>query len=587
MLKSAHESADCTEVFICFHCHRRHRSTAAYGVRSTRERGFGSEPAGGLWARDSVAQTCRSLIPQDPSVNYLLGAALLQSGQTAEAVAPLRVASEATPPIEAAEGYLGDAEMELQQFFLAADAFESAVVRSPDSEQALVWWTDFSLERYRVLEFSLRASPRGRVALLQLAAAQDNVEWKRREELLKQAAAMYPELSGVWGQLGLAQAKLGMEADAETSLQSARQNQPDDSSTLELQATVDATRGNWPEAGSKLLDLAQRSQAEFAKFRVAWPRTLYPAQEMKGTIWQCLREAKPDCSTVVSEARQPDGLPPQRLFAEGRWKRLIALPAPPTAKAPGANEPTANEKDWFWRGFAFAELGDCPHAIPALERGVKAGAEEAAARLANCYQGQAVLAADHLQTLGNAASVHQIRGDIQLSIRLDPASAAAEYGEALNLKPKDPELLEKLAEALYSQGEFAKARQAAQQALEQNPHRKQLLQLLIRVAMNERDYSTALSLLEQLAAMQPADPWIRIQQATAYAQTGRPGEAVLKLQPALDAGYPDEKGALHAMLAAQLRKLGRDHDAKIASDEAIRLADDFAQQTRSAPQDQP
>ena len=120
---------------------------------------------------------------------------MLQSGQTAEAVAPLRVASEATPPIEAAEGYLGDAEMELQQFFLAADAFESAVARSPDSEQALVWWTDFSLERYRVLEFSLRASPRGRAALLQLAAAQDNVEWKRREELLKQASAMNPESS--------------------------------------------------------------------------------------------------------------------------------------------------------------------------------------------------------------------------------------------------------------------------------------------------------------------------------------------------------------------------------------------------------
>ena len=198
-----------------------------------------------------------------------------------------------------------------------------------------------------------------------------------------------------------------------------------------------------------------------------------------------------------------------------------------------------------------------------------------------------MLAADHLQALGKAASVHQIRGDIQLSIRLDPSSAAAEYTAALNLKPKDPELLEKLAEAFYSQGEFAKARQAAQQALQQNPHRKQLLKLLIRVAMNERDYSTALSLLAQLAAMQSADPWMRIQQATAYAQTGHPGEAVQKLQPILDAGYPDEKGSLHAMLAAQLRKLGRDHDAKIASDEAIRLADDFAQQTRGAPQDQP
>ena len=368
-----------------------------------------------------------ALVPQDPSANYLLGAALLESGQTAEAVAPLRVASQATPPIEAAEGYLGDAEMELQQFSLAADAFESAVERSPDSEQTLVWWTDFSLERYRVLEFSLRASPRGRAALLKLAAAQVHIDWKRREELLQQASVMDPESSGVWGQLGLAQAKLGMEANAEASLESARKNQPDDSSTLELEAIVDATRASWQEAGAKLLDLARRSQAEFAKFRAVWPRTLYPKQEIKGSIWQCLGESQPDCSALISAAHPSDGLPPQRLFAEGRWEQLIAMPAPPTAIAPGTNEPAANEKDWFWQGFAFAELGDCPHAISALERGLKAGAEAAAARLANCYQRQAVLAADHLQALGKAASVHQIRGDIQLSIRLDPSSAAAEY----------------------------------------------------------------------------------------------------------------------------------------------------------------
>ena len=526
-----------------------------------------------------------ALIPQDPSVNYLLGVALLQSGQTAEALAPLRIACQATPPIEAAEGYLGDAEMELQQFSLAADAFKSAVARSPDSEQALVWWTDFSLERYRVLEFSLRASPRGRAALFQLAAAQNNVDLTRKVELLKQASAIYPDLHGIWGKLGLAQAALGMEADAEASLQSARQDQPDNSHTLELEAMVDATRGEWPEAGAKLLNLAQRSQAELAKFSAVWPRNLFPPQEMKGTVWQCLSDTKLDCSTLISAAHQQNGLSPERLFAEGRWEQLIARAAP--SAAPDPNDPATNENAWYWRGFAFAELGDCPHAIPALERGLRAGAEEAAARLADCYQRQAVRAADHLQTLGKEASVHQIRGDIQLSIRLDPSSAAKEYTAALSLKPKDPELLEKLAEAFYSEGEYDKARQAAKQALEQNPHRKQLLQLLIHLAMAERDYSTALSLLAQLAAMQPADPWIRIQQATAYAETGRPVEAVQKLQPTLAAGYPDAKGSLHAMLAAQLRKLGRDHDAKIASDAAIRLADDFAQQTKSTPQNEP
>ena len=41
------------------------------------------------------------------------------------------------------------------------------------------------------------------------------------------------------------------------------------------------------------------------------------------------------------------------------------------------------------------------------------------------------------------------------------------------------------------------------------------------------------------------------------------------------AGYPDERGALHALLAGQLRKLGREQQAKTAADEAIKLANAF------------
>jgi len=51
----------------------------------------------------------------------------------------------------------------------------------------------------------------------------------------------------------------------------------------------------------------------------------------------------------------------------------------------------------------------------------------------------------------------------------------------------------------------------------------------------------------------------------------------------LDRGYPDEKGSLHAMLAAQLRKLGRTEDASRATAQAIRLADAFAQQNENPP----
>jgi predicted Zn-dependent protease len=101
--------------------------------------------------------------------------------------------------------------------------------------------------------------------------------------------------------------------------------------------------------------------------------------------------------------------------------------------------------------------------------------------------------------------------------------------------------------------------------------------------MSERDYPSALSLLGRLAEAQPEDAWMRVQQGTAYTQTGQPEEAVERLKLALDAGYPDEKGALHALLAGQLRKLGRDKDAKSASDEAVKLADAYQQQAQNKP----
>jgi tetratricopeptide (TPR) repeat protein len=521
------------------------------------------------------------LAPQDPLANFWLGITLLESGHPSDAAVPLRVAANATPVNEAAEGYLGDVEMELKDFAMAADAFQSAVARSPDSEQVLVWWTGFSLERYRGLAFSLRESSKGRAALLQVAAQDSKAPLTTKESLLKQAVTLNPELDGIWGELGVAQAQLGKETEAEANLKAAQQRQPDTSSTLQLEALLDASNGNWPEVEKKCLTLDQRSPAELMKFLAAWPSKLLPGAEMKGVIAQCLRERREHCvpaSNTPDQTNVPASVPrADRFFEEGRWEQLAAMPAPPAD----------NSKEWFWRGLAFAKLSDCLSAIPALERGLKAGAEVAAAWLTTCYEAAAVHTADKLKADGKEGSVHQIRGDILLSIRLDPARAVQEYTEALKLKHKDPALLEKLAETYFSLGDMSKAKQSAQEALEQNPHRRQLLRLLVRIAMSERDYTGALALLDRLAQVQPDDPWTRVQQATAYAQTGQPEQAVQRLKSALDAGYPDEKGSLHALLASQLRKLGRDQEAKDATDKAVKLADSFQQQDQNKSDDAP
>lgn len=518
-----------------------------------------------------------NLAPQDPTANYLLGVALLQSGHPADAVVPLHYAAHALSGNDAAAGYLGDAEMELQEYSLAAEAFLFAVSRSPESEQTLVWWTDFCLERYRVLELALRATARGRAAMLLEAAESVNLEVKQKKALLEQAAELDSGFPEIRGELGIAQALLGQQIEAAASLKAAQQNAPNAISTLKLEALAAASRGNWDEANSKLLDLDRRSQAEFKGMVAAWPNNLLPAVERSDPLWQCLRNSRSDCTAIPVQPGADERAPSAQLFAEGRWEQLIAAPAPPVDDAAA----------WFWRGMALARTGDCTHAIAALERGLAAGAEIDAAQLASCYQRQAIQSADRLQALGKVAAVHLIRGDILLSIRLDPAKAIDEYLEALRLRPNDPQLLEKLADAYFSQGDVEKAQQNAQQALALSPNREKLLRLLIQTSMSERDYAAALLLLERLAAIEPDDQWIGVQQATAYAEMSRPAEAVKALQPALDRGYPDEKGSLHAMLATQLRKLGRTEDASRATAQAIHLADAFAQKNKNTPEPAP
>jgi tetratricopeptide (TPR) repeat protein len=518
-----------------------------------------------------VLRQAIAIAPGDWQTNYLLGAALLQSGRPADAIGPLRIAADATDANPAAEGYLGDAEMETKQFALAAKTFQRAVLHRPDSEEALVWWTNFSLERYRQLMFALRASTNGRAALLQVAADNTSLDLKQAQSLLSQAAGMNPHLDGIWGESGIAQARLAMQTEAATSLEKARQLQPEAISTLELESMVDAARHDWPHAETLFLDLNRRSVAERRKFLASWPRDLLPDPNDSSPAARCMREGSEACDAALPQQAVEDDNSPDRLYEQGQWEHLVAI-------APPEESDTTN---WFHRGIGYAKLGRCVEAIPALESGLTAGAERAAARLANCYQIEAERAADRLQAGGRQAAVHKIRGDILLSIRLDPSHALTEYSRALELKPKDPEILEKQAEAYYSLGHLDQARQIAQDALQQNPHRLPVIRLLVDITMSERDYRGALMLLDKLAALAPSDAWVRVEQATAYAQTGRAEEAVDRLQPALDAGYADEKGALHAMLASQFRKLGRIEEAKRASDEAVRLSDSYQQHIQS------
>jgi tetratricopeptide (TPR) repeat protein len=447
----------------------------------------------------------------------------------------------------------------------AAEAFQKAIAGAPNSAELWMKWADFDLERYRVLDLKLRSSQSGMAVVLRLEAEGLHSGPETREELLRQSATADPEQQGIWGELGVEQMRRGKREEAEATLKIALERQPNDFWTLRLQALMAAARGDWKEAESKLIELGARSLAVLRGALQSWPRDLLPPENLSSEIWNCARNNSAACLEKIKFPPSDSQSSEEQLFAEERWEQLAALSEPPR-EVPAA---------WFRRGVALAELRECGRAIPALERGLEPGAETAAYWLELCYAAEAERAVARLGALPNQAVFHRVRGDFLVRVKSDPQAATEEYAMARRLQPRDPVPAERIAQAYENLGDMQRAKQAAGEALALDPRRLVSVRLLAAIAMNERDYSSALENLDQLLQKNPNDAWARVQIGIAYAQTGRPQEALQNLQPALAAGYPDERGALHAMLASVLRKLGREEEAQNAAAESTRLSNLF------------
>lgn len=226
----------------------------------------------------------------------------------------------------------------------------------------------------------------------------------------------------------------------------------------------------------------------------------------------------------------------------------------------------------------------CNGSIQALERALAAHQEagdevKTASQLARCYAIEAGHAAELLgKNPGDEAVLHRLRGDVLLRLSEDASGAVNEYKAALALRAGDPALLERLAEAEFSAGDTEAAERDARSALQVDAHRRGALRTLASLQMNERNYAEAVPTLRTLVAEEPGNAMLRVELGVALGQTGNPEEAVGILAPALQAGYPDEKGAFHAVLARALRRLGRTADADKADAEARRLSDRYQRQ---------
>ncbi len=227
----------------------------------------------------------------------------------------------------------------------------------------------------------------------------------------------------------------------------------------------------------------------------------------------------------------------------------------------------------------------CEGSIPGLERRMTARPVsrqpareemETAYKLSICYAVEAGKVAERLRTSGeDAAALGRLRGDVLLRLKGDAAAAQEEYRKAIALRPGDPALLERLAEAQLTAGDTEGARTSAQAALAIDPHRGEAMRTLVSLAMSSRDYDKALPWLRRLAVEAPADRTVLVDLGRVLALTGDGAAALRYLGPALAAGYPDEKGALHALEAHVLSELGREEEAAKASAEARRLSDAF------------
>jgi Flp pilus assembly protein TadD len=150
---------------------------------------------------------------------------------------------------------------------------------------------------------------------------------------------------------------------------------------------------------------------------------------------------------------------------------------------------------------------------------------------------------------------------------------------ALDRSPNDPAVLERLAEAQFGAGKTDSARLNAQAALKIDPQRLPPKRTLAKIAMQERDYAAALPYLRELASRDTQDATTRIELGKACAQTGALDEAWKNLAPALESGYPDEKGSLHYLLGTVLGKMGRTAEADQAFAVSTQLSEAFQQKS--------
>jgi tetratricopeptide (TPR) repeat protein len=510
------------------------------------------------------------LDPNDYLVNLLLGIDSLRTGQPDSAVLYLKKASRLRPREEFPLDYLGEAYARQDAYGDAAEAYLRVARIAPGSPDSAIAFVDFALSRVAAISATLRSSKKGLAAEYRLQALGLGAGDEARLPLLQRAADLDPTVPGIWSDLALAALARGDLSLARDSVHHALQANPNDLEAEIADAQLAGHEDDWKKAFGRLQAVAQHSPFTLSRAASQWPTQLLPASEIDsgatGEFFSCVRNRVKSCHFPAQGKATAES--PTALYREQRWEQLTRLPAPRSVQP----------ELWLRRGVALANLEECPRAIPALERGLSKSAPDIYGMylLSWCYSREAGQTADLVQqSAGDDAPVHVMRGDVLLRLQSKSEMAAAEYELALAKAPDDPAVLARLAEAQFSAGKLEAARENAQVSLKLDPLRLAAKRTLARVAMQNRDYATALPYLKEIVARDPQDIVMRIELGKACAQTGALDEARENLAPALERGYPDERGSLHYLLGNVLRKMGRTVEADQALATAAQLSEAF------------
>lgn len=541
--------------------------------KSLMQQAFELHQRGQFSAALPLLRRAYGLEPNDYFVNLLLGIDSLRTGEAKASVPYLRRASRLRPKEEYPLAYLGEAYAREGMFADAADAYIKAVAVAPGDSESSVAFVDFALSRFANISATLRSTTKGLAAEYRLQALALRENDSSRVSLLQRSADLDPNAPGIWADLARAALASGNSANAVEDCRRALEADPNDLAAWIIDAQLAAQAGDWQRVNKRLNAVAQRSPQTLSGDAVKWPRELQPPESIvsgaAAKFLACVKNANFPCQIVA--AKEPSANP-TALFREQRWKQVVTLPVPKEEQSAA----------WAQRGIAFAHLGDCVRGIPALERGVAAKSSELYTQfeLSWCYSQEAGRTAQQVQqSTDNEAALHLMRGDILLRLQSQPEQAISEYEQALRRDARDPSILERLAEAEFGAGKVEAARDHAEAALKIDPQRLGAKRTLAKIALQNRDYATALPFLRELAASNPQDVAGRVELGKACAQTGALEEARQNLAPALAQGFPDEKGTLHYVLGTVLKKMGKTSEADQAFASAAKLSDAFQQKS--------